>query len=148
MTYDRADWHYGGDYPDDLPPERGGTHIGMFLAWAVTRDLIGTLHLQESSAELERLRAREITGSEFLFAACDERFWEDDLNDEGNAFAEEYYRSYRYLDDYSASLGSGLESLYHVEDSWENFDRLKPVLDRRLAHWRRRRSKRWWQVWK
>jgi hypothetical protein len=29
MSYDRADWHYGGNYPKGLPPENGGTHIGM-----------------------------------------------------------------------------------------------------------------------
>lgn len=30
---DRADWHYDGQYPKGLPPENGGTHIGMFLVW-------------------------------------------------------------------------------------------------------------------
>jgi hypothetical protein len=24
MAYDRADWHYSGNYPPDLPPENGG----------------------------------------------------------------------------------------------------------------------------
>ena len=42
----------------------------------------------------------------------------------------------QYLKDYEATLGNGLESLYHVKDSWENFDLLKPVLDRRLGDWR------------
>ena len=27
--YDDASWHYGGDFPDDLPEENGATHIGM-----------------------------------------------------------------------------------------------------------------------
>jgi hypothetical protein len=35
MAYDRADWHYGSDFPNDVPDENGGTHIGMFLAWAI-----------------------------------------------------------------------------------------------------------------
>jgi hypothetical protein len=36
---DRADWHYGGDYPPDLPSENGGTHIGIYLAWIIHRRL-------------------------------------------------------------------------------------------------------------
>ena len=44
MSYDRADWHYGGDYPKDMPPENGGTHIGIFLAWAIIHHLEGDLH--------------------------------------------------------------------------------------------------------
>jgi hypothetical protein len=38
---DRADWHYGGGdlYPKELPPENGGTHIGMYLAWIVQHGL-------------------------------------------------------------------------------------------------------------
>ena len=35
MKYDDAGWHVGGDFPDDLPPEAGATHIGMFAAWCM-----------------------------------------------------------------------------------------------------------------
>ena len=42
--------------------------------------------------------------------------------------------------DYEDVLGDDLPSLYHVEDTWANFDRLAPVLDARLAEWRRQRS--------
>ena len=41
MSYDKADWHSGGNYPADLPSDNGGTHIGMFLAWAILRGLEG-----------------------------------------------------------------------------------------------------------
>jgi hypothetical protein len=148
MAYDRADWHYGGNYPSDLPPENGGTHIGMFLAWAAGAGLIGELHVQESADELRKLREREITGCQFLFTVCDEKFWEEDLNAEGNAFAQDYYASDEYFDDYSKILGDRCETLYHVEDSWENFDRLRPLLDQRLDNWRKRRNRKWWQVWR
>jgi hypothetical protein len=45
---DRADWHYGGGdlYPKELPPENGGTHIGMYLAWIIQRGL-GSAMLQK-----------------------------------------------------------------------------------------------------
>ena len=37
--YDDASWHYGGDFPKDLPIEAGATHTGMFLALARSGNL-------------------------------------------------------------------------------------------------------------
>ena len=145
MAYDRADWHYGGDFPAGLPPENGGTHIGMFLAWAIHRDLAGELHREDSVGPLAAVRERRMTGREFLFSQCDEKFWEEDLNDEGNAFAKEYYQKKGadgYLSDYEATFAEGLPSLYHVADTWENFDRIAAVIDRRYAQWTQTRSRR------
>jgi len=34
----------------------------------------------------------------------------------------------------------GLPSEYHVADSWESYDKLKPVLDNRLSAWRSSRE--------
>jgi len=139
VAYDRADWHYGGDYPAGLPAENGGTHIGMFLAWAIQRGLEGDFHREESSAAVAAVRARKMTGREFLFSQCDEKFWEEDLSEEGNAFATAYYENDNgYMADYGATLLDDLPSLYHVADTWETFDRLAPVLDRRYAEWKAR----------
>ena len=135
MTYDRADWHYGGEFPSELPPDKGGTHIGMFLAWAAKSGLIGSFHLQNSSSYLEQLSRREITGCEFLVHACDEKFWPEDLSEEGNSFAREYYES-DYFEDYFDTLASDLPTVYHVQDTWENFDRLCPVLENRFNEWK------------
>jgi hypothetical protein len=143
MSYDRADWHYGGDFPKDLPPEAGGTHIGMFLGWAILRGLEGELHREDSVESLDAVRERRMTGRDFLMKECDEKFTAEDLNDEGNAFAEAYFQKDGpdgYVADYEATLGDNLPSLYHVEDTWENFDRFAPVLDRRFAEWKRKRS--------
>lgn len=150
MAYDRIDWHSGGEYPTDLPPENGGIHIGMFLAWAFAHGMAGGFHHEESAHWLEQLQRRRITGLDFLLQACDGKFWEDDLDDEGNAFAIDYYRADSafarqhgsYLDDYcdvfnrhAEANGFEYESTYHVENTWENFDRIAPVLDRRHAQW-------------
>ena len=142
MAYDRADWHYGGDYPKGLPPENGGTHIGMFLAWCIINNLQGSFHDEESPASLQAVRERSMTGREFLFKECDEKFWEEDLSDEGNRFAHAYYDStpankgHTYFDDYGDTLSANLESLYHVADTWEHFDLLAPVIASRYEKWR------------
>lgn len=138
MKYDDASWHYGGDFPKDLPPEAGATHAGMFLAWAILSGLGGSLHTEECPDDLDSLKKRTITPGQFLIAACDEKLTDEDLNKEGNAFAKIYldFKKGQFLPDYEALLAQGLPTTYHIKDSWANFDRLKPVLDRRFEEWK------------
>jgi len=139
MKYDDASWHYEGDFPDDLPQSAGATHISMFLAWSILQGFAGSILTEDSPDSLERLRKREITPGQFLIEACDEKFTDEDLSDEGNSFAEFYYKSESgygaYLDDYEGTLGQKGHSLYYVGDTWENYDRLTPVIKQRFEEW-------------
>ena len=133
---DRADWHYGGNYPNDLPPENGGTHIGMYLAWIILRGLGSKELVQHSGDTYNWVRNREVTGRDLLFTKFDEKFFDDLLSAEGKAFTRSYYETNGFANDYDRVLGGDLPTLYHVENTWENFDKLAPVLDERLAAWR------------
>ena len=136
---DRADWHYGGDYPKGLPPENAGTHIGIYLAWVIHRQL-GSKQLVKLGAETyQKVLRREATGRDLLFAELDEKFFPQLLNSEGGAFTSAYYETNDFLNDYDLVLGGELESLYHVQDSWENYDKMAVRLDERLAAWRSER---------
>lgn len=143
MKYDDASWHYGGDFPKDLPPEAGGTHIGMFVAWAMVNDLGGPIHTDDFPEDLGKLQSRELSPGEWFLAACDGKFTEEDLSDEGNAFARSYYADEdglkntnpNFLADYEATFPK-LESLYHVPDTWESYDRIAPTIARRFIKWR------------
>lgn len=150
MAYDRIDWHSGGKFPDDLPEENGGIHIGMFLAWLLNQGMASDFHRTDSPGELRRLANREMTGLEFLIDACDGKLWEDDLNDQGNAFTVDYYDAKstfarqhgNFLQDYcdvfnrhAAAQGFEYPSVYHVQNTWEKFDQLKPILDQRFSQW-------------
>jgi hypothetical protein len=140
MSYDRVDWHHGSrDFPTDVPPENGGTHIGMFLAWAIINGLEGDEHLADCPASLAAVRARQMTGREFLLRECDQKFCDLDLNDEGNAFAKHYYTSpeWRYLRDYDRVFADGLLSICHVDDTWDNYDRMAAVISQRFRDWKR-----------
>ena len=140
MKYDDASWHYGGDFPKRLPNEAGATHTGMFVAWAMLSGLAGELHTMEFPQDLEALRSRKVTPGQFFLSACDGKFTDENLTDEGNAFAQVYFDfdRGRYLKDYDEILARGLPSMYHVPDTWGSFDRLRPVLDLRLKEWRER----------
>jgi hypothetical protein len=152
MAYDRADFDYSTE-EQPLPKGHAATHIGMFLAWAVMNGLENEFHRQRSPQLLEQLRRREITGRQFFQAACGDRFSERDLNPEGNAFAEHYYTDQAgqrgaYFDDYRKTLAAGLPSFWHVADTWENYDKIAPVISARFERWKHPVRKRWWQVWK
>ena len=142
MRYDDASWHYGGEFPLEFPPQAGATHTGMFLAWAILSGLVGAFHQEESQQLLIRLRERSISPGGFFVKACDEKFTDEDLSDEGNAFARDYYDSKTglYLNDYEEVLGGDHPTLYHMPDTWENYDRLQPTLDRRFSEWKQHNS--------
>jgi len=140
MTYDRIDWHSSGnDFPKNLSNEHGGTHIGMFMTWIIQNNLIGEFHLQDSQLSLEKVKNREMTGLEFLIKECDSKFWDEDLNDEGNKFAKYYYADQQYGDyiiDYEKTF-SKYDNLYQVEDTWSNYDKIKSVIDKRFREWKK-----------
>ena len=142
MKYDDAAWHAGDEFPRDLPPEAGATHAALFLAWALCADLGGDYHVIDSAEDLERLRARQLTPVQYFLAVCDGQLTDEDFSPEGNGFAIAYYQQgvSGYLGDYQEYLAKGLPTEYHVPGGWTSYDKLKPVLDRRLANWRRGRT--------
>ena len=143
-SIDRADWHYGGDYPKNLPRTGGGTHIGMYLTWIIMSDLIGAIHTENSSSAIRAVKNREISGRDFLFEHCDGKFWAEDLTPEGQDFTKKYYlnpmddrKAYgQYIIDYENTLAGSLNSLYEVEDNWSNYDKISSVVDRRYRNYK------------
>ncbi|WP_374605040.1 hypothetical protein [Arenimonas sp.] len=148
MAYDKAEWHYDGDFPAGLPPENGGTHIGMFLAWAIHRGHVSEMLASTAPAELQAVRDRRMTGRTFLFDACDEKLPEEALSAEGNAFAAAYYERELYFGDYEQALCAGLPGFYHVADTWDNFEIVCRVIDQRFQRWQEQSRRPWWQFWK
>jgi hypothetical protein len=155
--YDDASWHYGGEYPQDLPDENASTHIGMFLAWCINNDLISE-ELKEDSEELVNdVKSRKVTGGEFLREACDEKFTDYDLNEIGNEFASDYYEDdtnfskncKNYFGDYAEIFNIKVvddsldqDSLYRVEDTWANYDLIVPRINQRFLEWKEYKAKK------
>ena len=140
-SYDRLDWHYGGDFPKNLPTENGGTHIGMYLAWIINNDLHGDMHREESNDSIQKVLRRDWTGRDFFIKECDEKFWEDDMNERGNEFTKFYYETQEgneisyFIEDYAGLFGDSVDSIYEVENTWENYDILRPLIDKRYKDW-------------
>jgi hypothetical protein len=137
MKYDDASWHSGGTFPANLPPEAAATHIGMYLAWCMLHGLAGELHTDDLADDLALLQARVLTPGQWLLRACDGKFTDEDVNDEGNAFTAAYFEAddMPYIDDYQTALSGELASIYNVPDTWESYDALVPLIDARFAAW-------------
>lgn len=153
--YDDASWHYGGDFPEGLPEKNGATHTGMFLNWCVANDLVSEEFYKDSEDEIEKLKRREITGADFVIDALDGKFSEYDLNDLGNAFAKDYYVDETDFGDKFSSFATDYinifdsvaeendfeyETFYHIEDSYENYDLMKQIIDHRFQEWKEYKS--------
>lgn len=149
--YDDASWHYGGDFPEGLAEKNGVTHTGMFINWCIDKGLASKELLEDSQEEIERLKRREITGAEFVMDAMDGKFSEYDLNAMGNAFAEDYYKDETdfgnkfssFADDYVNLFDAKAEendyeyeTFYHIEDTYENYDLMKQIIDYRFDEWK------------
>ena len=99
---------------------------------------------------LDKLRRGDQTPGAWFIRACDEKFTDEDLTEEGNAFALSYYSDGErpsdhpdaYLADYAETFAEH-DDLYAVPDTWSSFDRLKPVLDKRLAEWKSPKPTGW-----
>jgi hypothetical protein len=140
MKYDDASWHYGGNFPEGLPDEAGATHTGMYVAWALLAGMAGPF-FDDFPDDLAILQARTQTPGEFFLDKADGKFVDDMLTEEGNAFTQAYFDFEKgsYLGDYGRLVGDSMPTLYHVPDTWQVFDILRPVLDDRLRVWRNAR---------
>ncbi len=139
MSYDRIDWHsHGENFPDAAKSEQGGTHIGMFLTWIIDNNLIGELYIELASESIEMVKNREMTGRAFLIENCDSKFYDEMVNEEGKRFVEYYYEKEgdgNYFGDYVDTFDD-YENVYDVKNSWENYDKIRPVIDKRYQDWK------------
>lgn len=131
-AYDKAKWHYDGNFPRWRRKRQAFVHTGFFLAWLADRSLVSDLIASESADRIAALRDRRGQPGD-LYAEWDGVLVPEMLNEEANAFARAYYEQ-RFFDDYESVFPEG--NNYKVRGSWQNYDRLAPLLDVRLADWR------------
>lgn len=135
LIYDTAKHHFLGHFPSILPIEQAYVHIGMFLGWMLEHELYGEIFEDEEAHQVFRFKNREISCS-ILSAMWDGYLGEDMFNREGNDFSVHYYQSGIYRKDYQEVLANDLPSMYHVEDSWENYEKIALRIEDRYQKWK------------
>lgn len=86
IVYDKAKYHYGGQFPPDQTIEQAMVHTGMYLGWVIDTELYSG-ELAEERETIDAFKARRITGPE-VYRRCGACFTESMLNEEGNAFSQ------------------------------------------------------------
>ena len=52
-----------------------------------------------------------------------------------------------YFEDYEAALSSNEPTLYHVKDSWSNYQKLAPLITSAFKNWKKPERPKWWKFW-
>jgi hypothetical protein len=149
-VYDKAKWHFDGDFPKDLDDFQGYVHTGMFLGWLIDTGLVSDEFKNNNPEEIKNFKQHKLTGSQIFERCCDGVLLLEDINELGNRFALPYFdlETGEYLGDYEKTLAANLPSLYYVADTWENYMKLKQVLDKRFSGRKKQNKKKsFWKFW-
>ncbi len=93
-VYDKAKYHYEGDFPTDLPREQAYVFTGFFLGWIEDHDMYSVDAFNHYSRHIEDFKQRKLTSSQ-LYRQLGGVLATDLLNEEGNKFANYYYCNLR-----------------------------------------------------
>lgn len=142
MILDSVVFHTEEDYPSSLGLEHAATHMGYYWSWIVRRDLHNPQWNELEAADVNALKAQQISGAHFLLQHMSGCLEDRDFNEEGLRFSLFYYddeeEGYgRFMEDYIKALNTPeLPSFYHVEISASKQVLLDAVFDRALLEWR------------
>lgn len=138
MKLDNAAWHYSTiEHQQDLRSIGIASPAGFFMAWATFAGLLSEDFQADFDAEIQALAERRLTPGAFFRCCCDGHLVDEDLDACGNAFAASYLRPQHSpcLSDFETCLAAVAQRAHGVADTWNNFDRLEPVLSQRFAQW-------------
>lgn len=132
-VYDKSKYHSDSrDFPRELPASQASVHIGFFLRWLIEHGLTGTEWRSDFESEVAATLAGAMSPSE-LVDRTGGVLTSDMLTRDGKAFVDRYYGD--YLRDYEALFAGERKTIYEVEDSRENYNRVRHLLDAVIKRW-------------
>ncbi|MEM6845762.1 MAG: hypothetical protein AAF944_28225 [Bacteroidota bacterium] len=134
--YDNAKNHFLGNFPNDLPIEQAYVHIGMYLGWVIDNELYSEYFEEEADTQIFRFRNRDISCT-ILSEIWDGYLGHELFSESGNLFTFYYYGGGLYRKDYEELLSNNLPSLYHVKDTWENYNNISQNITLRYRDWKK-----------
>lgn len=120
------------------------------MKWCFQRGWAGELHHVEWPEETQSVIDGTGSAVSFFLSNCDGKLTDEDLNEEGNAFAQRYYgEDGLYLDDYSKEF---FELMYTGPEDAHNYQAFSAMIDRRLksdilTKTELPKPKQWWKFW-
>ena len=140
VTYDKGKYHTDEVEELGLPYTNRSTHIIFYLRWLVESHLVNDSFNASIQMTREQFLAEYAKSHAQFSLFLDEILSADILSDEGNQFTNSYYHANsgaNYQNDYRNILVGDLESIYMIDYSKENYERLKQILDQQFANWKK-----------
>ncbi len=133
--YDNAKSHFLGNFPGDLPIEQAYVHIGIYLGWIIENEHYSEYFEDEADIQIYRFQHRQISCT-ILSEIWDGYLGHELFDEQGNLFTYYYYGGGIYRKDYETHLAKSLPSIYHVEDSWKNYETMAQQISHRFQEWK------------
>jgi len=135
-VFDKAKYHDNSIKQLGLDEQQSFVHTGLFFAWLVNSGLMSEFFIQETGHEIEKLRMRKIAPST-LYMNWDGVLLGEMLSDQGFQFALTYFDFDKgtYMADYENIFNVTGDQVFTVKDTWENYDKIKPVIDAAYEKW-------------
>jgi hypothetical protein len=136
------EWQYATRFPESLP--ENCVEDAFLATWCALNGLLRDQRL--TPAALSALERREITPLAFYSTALDGLLWSGDVKPELRAFCKAYTR---VGDENEGSAGNDIKDVFgernhfrgpdeaRTPDDWRSYDKIEPLLTRRLDEWRR-----------
>lgn len=130
IVFDKAKWHYGGDFPTFLPFSQAYIHTGFYLGWLIKRNLL-CKDLQISLREKIKIFLNQNLSPITIFQEeFDGVLTSEEMTLLGYKFSICYYENGDYVDDYERTFETQIKnSLYEVQDNWENFNKICGIIN-------------------
>lgn len=123
------------DEDESIIWEYASNHIAMFLTWVIDNGFYGNIHY-EASDDIQLVKARKMSGTEFLAKHCDYRLSDEDFSPEILPFVECYYFQ-KYIQQYDKLFNKKAMALLHPSPfSWEDYDLIAKRITRAYKLWK------------
>lgn len=137
ITFDKAKWHFNGDFPSELDEWQAYLHTGFYIGWLLRKGLMNDDFISGNRKYIEKFLDDTISPVSIYSEIMDGVFTSENLTVQGIVFTNFYFDfgSGRYLADYESTLARELPTLYHVEDTKANFDKICAVIEDIYNDW-------------
>lgn len=137
-VFDKAKWHLEGNFPIKLNSHHAYNHTGFYIGWLILNNLISNEFKAESKQYIREFLDKKMTAVDLYEHQLDGVFTSNEVNELGFRFTKNYFdfEKGRYLEDYEETLAAKLPTLFDVQDTWENFEKICKVLDKRYQEFK------------
>lgn len=120
----------------DLIWAYASNHMAMFLTWVINNGFYGEIS-NDTKEDLQLVKSRKMTGTEFLAKHCDYMLTDDDFCPEILPFVESYYYQ-TYFRQYNKLFGKKLKMPRHHPSpfSWNDYDLISKRITRSYKLWK------------